>query len=114
MRRAAGILMIILGMTMMGFFLYAYYSGQGSYGPGFFFPILMIFSTVFIITGGVFCLRRKYWTVCFISSILFPCFAIFLWMWVIPYGLGLLSIPGGIISAIFVGLRRREWHDFSV
>jgi len=109
MRKAAGILMIILGMATIGFFVYGI---QPYYGLAF--NLLMIFSTVFIITGGVFCLRRKYWIVCFISSLLFPCFVILLWMWILPYGLGLFFIPGGIISAIFVGLRRREWHEFSV
>ena len=106
MRRVVGILMIILGMTAMGIFVHgiqAYY--------GLTFNLLMILSTVFIITGGVFCLRRKYWIVCFISSVLIPCFMISLWMWVIPAFLTLLFIGGGIISAIFVGLRKREWQE---
>jgi hypothetical protein len=107
MRRAAGILMIILGVTAMGIFVYGI---QAYYGLAF--NLLMIFSTVFVITGGVLCLRRKYWIVCFISSLLLPFFAFFLWTWVIPSVLGLFFIPGGIISAIFVGLRNREWQEF--
>jgi hypothetical protein len=109
MRRAAGILMVIFGMTAMGIFVYGI---QDYYGLAF--NLLMIFSTVFIITGGVFCLKRKYWIVCFISSLLLPCFVFLLWTWVIPSDLGLFFIGGGIISVIFVGLRRREWHEFSV
>lgn len=104
MRRAVGILMIISGMTAMGIFVHgiqAYY--------GLTFNLLMIFSAVFIITGGVFCLRRKYWIVCFISSLLLPCLVFLLWTWVIPSGLGLFFIAGGIISAIFVYRRKREW-----
>src|SRR4030043_993777 len=106
MRRVVGILMIISGMTAMGVFVYgirAYY--------GLTFNLLMIFSTVFIITGGVFCLRRKHWIVCFISSVLIPCFVILLWMWVIPAPLTLFFIGGGIISAIFVYRRNREWQE---
>jgi hypothetical protein len=106
MRRVVGILMIVLGMTAVGVFVYGI---QSYYGLPF--DLLMILSTVFIITGGVFCLRRKYWIACFISSLLLPCFVISLWVWIFPYGLGLFSIGGGIISAIFVYRRRREWQE---
>jgi hypothetical protein len=71
----------------------------------------MIFSTAFIITGGVFCLKRKYWIVCFISSLYLPYFVILLWFWVFPYGSGWFFIAGGIISAIFVYRRKREWSE---
>ena len=99
-------MMVILGMTTMGIFVYgiqAYYSLA--------LNLHMIFSTVFIITGGVFCLKKKYWIVCLISSLLLPCFLISLWSWFLPYGLGLFFIPGGIISLIFVCLRKSEWRQ---
>jgi hypothetical protein len=107
MRKVAGILMVIFGMTTMGIFVYGI---QAYYGLRF--NLLMISSTVFATVGGVFCLKRKYWIVCLIASVLFPCFVISLWMWVIPAFLTLLFIGGGIISAIFVGLRKREWEEF--
>ncbi|MDH4068046.1 MAG: hypothetical protein OEU97_03830 [Dehalococcoidia bacterium] len=106
MRIAAGILMMILSVVAMGIFVYgiqAYY--------GLTFDLLMILSTAFVTVGGVFCLRRKYWTTCFISSLLVPCFVFLLWIWVIPSDLCLLFIAGAIISAIFTGLRKREWQE---
>lgn len=106
MRRVVGILMIIFGMTTIGIFVYGI---QPYYGLTI--KLLMIFSTVFIITGGVFCLWRKYWTVCFISSLLLPCFVILLWGWFIYGFLSWFFIAGGIISAIFVGLRKNEWQE---
>ncbi|MGA8848936.1 MAG: hypothetical protein WB564_03830 [Dehalococcoidia bacterium] len=108
MRIAAGTLMIILGMTALGIFVYsipAHYSLA--------FNLLMFFSTIFIVTGGVLCLRRKYWIVCLISSLLLPCSVILLWFWIIPHGLGLFFIPGGILPLIFICLRKREWQESS-
>jgi len=106
MRRVVGILMIISGMTAMGIFVHGI---QAYYGLRLPFDLLMISSTVFVTVGGVFCLRRKYWIVCFISSVLFPCFVILLWMWVLPGGLSWSFIWGGIMSAIFVYRRNGEW-----
>jgi hypothetical protein len=107
MRRVVGILMIILGMTTMGILVYGI---QAYYGLRLPFDLLMISSTVFVTVGGVFCLRRKHWVVCLISTVLIPCFVILLWMWVIPGFLTLFFIGGGIIAAIFVYRRNREWQ----
>jgi hypothetical protein len=106
MRIAAGILMIVLGTAALGVFLYGV---QPYYGAEL--KLIVILTTVFVITGGVFCLRRTYWTICLISSLLVPCFVFLLWMWVIPSDLCLLFIAGAVISAILVGLRRREWQE---
>jgi hypothetical protein len=108
MRKAAGILMIILGVAAMGTFVY---SGiQARYHLHF--SVLMILLSVFVITGGVFCLRRKYWTVCFISSLLLAFSANLLWAWF--FGLLIyLFMAGGIIPLIFVCLRKREWQEGS-
>ena len=107
MRRAAGILMIIFGVTAMGIFVY----GGIQHHYRLAFNLLMSFLSVFVITGGVFCLRRKYWTVCFISSLLLSYSANLFW----AYFLGpliYLFIAGGIIPLIFVCLRKREWQEF--
>jgi hypothetical protein len=106
MRRAAGIIMIILGVTTMGIFVYR--GIQGYYHLAF--NLLMGFLYVFVITGGVFCLMRKYWTVCFISSLLLSYSANFLWAWFFgPFIY--LFMAGGIIPLIFVCLRKREWQE---
>jgi hypothetical protein len=111
MRRIAGILMVIFGMTAMGIFVYG--GIQGYYHLAF--RLIMSFLSVFVITGGVFCLRRKYWTVCFISSLLFSFSVSFFWVFLnLPiYGLAWLLLPGAIIPLIFVCLRKREWQEVS-
>ena len=107
MRKAAGVLMIVLGIATMGIFLYGvqpYYSAE--------LKLLVILTTVFVITGGVFCLKRKYWVICVISSVVLCCFSTMLSYVFFPYGLGLyLVVPGGFISLIFVCLRKREWQE---
>jgi hypothetical protein len=112
MRKVAGILMVIFGMTTISIFVCSIYRNPLYYSLHF--SLAMIFSTVFIITGGVFCLRKEYWIVCLISSVLFPCFVILLWSQ-IPYGafspLSMFFVPVGIISAVFVGLGKREWQE---
>jgi len=108
MRRAAGILMIIFGVTTMGIFVYG--GIQGYYRLAFI--LLMSFLAVFVITGGVFCLMRKYWTVCFISSLLLSYSANLLWAWFFGH-LIYLFMAGGIIPLIFVCLRKREWQEVS-
>jgi len=106
MRKAAGIIMIILGVTMMGIFVHR--GIQGYYHLTF--NLLMGFLHVFVITGGVFCLMRKYWTVCFISSLLLAFSANLLWALFFGH-LIYLFIAGGVIPLIFVCLRKREWQE---
>jgi hypothetical protein len=108
-RQAAGILMVFFGVTTMGFFVYGIRTQAYDYDLAF--NLLMIFSTIFTITGGVFCLKRKYWIVCLISSALLPYFATFFWLAIIPY-ISSLYFIGGIIPLIFVCLRRAEWLGF--
>jgi hypothetical protein len=72
MRTAAGILMVVLG-TIMGTFvaLVELTLGEGSmnYARFILFAIIPLAVAVFVITGGVFCLKRKYWKLCFTSSL---------------------------------------------
>ena len=107
MRRVAGIIMIIFGVTTMGIFVYG--GIQDYYHLPFI--LLMSFLSVFVITGGVFCFRRKYWTVCFISSLLLSYTANLYWAWLLG-PLIYLFMAGGIIPLIFVCLRKREWQEF--
>ncbi len=109
MRKAAGILMIALGITTMAVFAYGI---QPHYSLTL--NLLMAFSTVFVIVGGVFCLKRKFWVLCLVSSVVLCWFSIWLWWAFLPYALGIfLAIPGGFISLVFVCLRKGEWHELS-
>ena len=130
MRKAAGILMIILG-TIMGTFvaLAEVALGEGSMNYVR-FVLVAIIPAVFVITGGVFCLKRQYWKLCFTSSLVLLLLDLYLFLAFnfryIPLPLG--SYPanatffppsfldwvltlGGILPIIFVCLRRREWQE---
>ena len=96
MRIAAGILMIITAI----FWLFACAVSSAPLGGwetydnliDWLFLVFVLAWAAFIITGGVFCLQRKRWGLCLISSIL-------------------CLNPMGILSIIFVCLRKREWES---
>jgi hypothetical protein len=77
--------------------------------------------SVLFITGGVFCLRRKYWGLCLTSSVLLfvsmPPLSAYLveglqhlynflqqWLW-----MSLIAV--WILPVIFVSLRKSEWQE---
>ena len=107
MRRAAGILMITFGGIMTGILVYD--GIQVHYHLAFNLPMSSLY--VFVITGGFFCLRRKYWKVCFISSLLLIFFTPVFFPWLL--GLSFIFIVGGIIPLIFICLRKSEWQEIS-
>lgn len=129
MRKAAGILMMMYGVRAIVFLVYSLSEGFVTYH----FPwgLIVIIPAVFVITGGAFCLNRKYWRLCFASSLclllfmigdlnlLFPLpvvsapaqsippppIRLIFPVWVHVS----LSLPWGILPLIFVCLRRSEW-----
>jgi hypothetical protein len=112
MRKAAGILMIILAMSLAGVVVIA---GEGDIDIRAFdlwFSLFIIISAVFLVTGGVFCLSRKYWKLCFASASV----AIFVMIFgVVLFNFGLIPltlffIAMGILPIVFVCLRKREWQ----
>ena len=113
MRTAAGILLIVLGMVLLISFVYVLID-YGGYGPAV--DLLAIIASVFIVTGGVFCLMRKVWGLCFASALVAILFMIF---WLMGSRLAetwltwLISIVG-TLPIIFVCVRRREWQESQV
>jgi len=120
MRKAAGILMIIYGVITIGFFV----DFVGEWGFHHDYPLalgltVIIISAVFFITGGGFCLKRKYWKLCFASSLCLLLFIIFDVHSVFPAQHSLEPWPFisilfpllGIIPQIFICLRKREWEE---
>ena len=125
MRKAAGIMLIIYGAVL----LYVTIGGLISEArhirdPVFTILFMVIFfafivTGAFIIIGGVFCLKRKYWKLCFASALLAVLMMIFWW----PGIFGFLprasawwvwsSIIAGILPLIFVCIRKREWQEIS-
>ena len=136
MRIAAGTLMIILG-TITGTFV-AFVEVLLGWGDGSMnyacFILFAIIPAVFVIPGGVFCLKRKYWKLCFTSSLLLLFIDLYLFIAfnfyyrpTIPVNTYPIMIPdtsrflisfliwfvilGGILPIIFVCLRKREWQE---
>jgi hypothetical protein len=118
MRIAAGILMIAVGMALLvNFVPRLIEEGAGSFDLPF-VNLVVVISALFFVAGGVFCLRRRYWKVCFASSLLLLVLLAFLLLifWVLwsllyaPVWWMVVPIPVGILPIIFVCLRRRDWQ----
>jgi hypothetical protein len=130
MRKAAGILMIIYSVItivfMVGFLIYFFW-GSAPEGSPLVMGLAAIIAAVYIIRGGVFCLKRQSWGICFASSIVLLVFMILDLLIFVPFNpfwpdlpIGVvyfvvvpLSITLGILPQIFVCLRRSEWQENS-
>jgi hypothetical protein len=123
MRKAAGIILIIGGASWMlfyGFTLIGHLHLPYSALVGW---LLFVILGAFAFTGGVFCLKRQYWKLCFASALLAVAVMIFQiavrgdllrykilnasgwWIW--------SFIITGTLPIIFVSLRRSEWKEIS-
>jgi len=133
MRKAAGIILITLGVL----FLYLLIDVVVVFGISFFFighfyliaqavvaAFVLISSVVpaaFCITGGIFCLRRKYWRVCLASA----SFAVFSSVLNSVWGVSFLSnyistgwttwvmLVAEVIALIFILRTKKEWQEIS-
>jgi hypothetical protein len=119
MRIAAGILMIILAMVLPGIVSMV---GEGIMDIRTFdlwFSLFIIISGVLLVTGGVSCLKRRYWRLCFTAA-LFAIFVMILWFGL--FGVSLLFplpwpyvnwffIATGILPIVFIRLGRKEWRQ---
>jgi len=118
MRIAAGILMILFGVKTIGFLVKDLIDWVPLFGWGYVYHwmcLIAIISVVFIITGGFFCLKKKYWKLCLASSIVLLLSSMLLegWLGLPTYPTILLSIPLGFLPLIFVCLRESEWQKIS-
>jgi len=110
MRKAAGILMVILGLTIM--WRYVDVLGKADVYFELSLTLFVIISAVFVITGGLFCLKRKYWAVCLISSLFLNYLVLLICAFeIFPYVLNWFLAPVGIVPLIFTCLGRREWRE---
>jgi glucose-6-phosphate-specific signal transduction histidine kinase len=84
-----------------------------------FILIGLIVPAAFCVTGGIFCLRRKYWRVCLASA----SFAVFFLVWDLGGSLLSSNIPMGlipwvilvaeVIAVIFILRTKKEWQEIS-
>ena len=111
MRKAAGIMLIILGTYVLVVEIIPLIRGGIPFYPPDVLPIVL---GAFIATGGIFCIRKRYWGLCLASAIA-AVLTGYRWLiagegwtpeWVIMPILGTLPI-------IFVCGRRKEWKAVS-
>jgi hypothetical protein len=122
MRRAAGVLLIILGIFVVTWMII---------NDHFFLSLLIFWEIGFeqivwgglLVAGGVLCLRRGYWGLCLVSALL-PLLmniqavvAMYLrgrfympWRTYMPWRNWIL-LSGALIAAIFILLRKAEWSE---
>jgi hypothetical protein len=92
------------------------------------FRLLLFIPSAFIFPGGVFCLERKYWKLCFAAALLAFLIMIY-WIYAVTGGFSFplsaypssarvawyiwVPIITGTLPIIFVCIRKREWHEIS-
>ena len=124
MRIAAGIMLIIYGAGTLFVYVGALITHVSIFDFDPFaispFTILFMITAVFIVTGGVFCLTRKYWKLSLAAALLAVLMMIFLmpgifwsrgfplsapawWMWSL--------IITGALPIIFVCIKKRAWSE---
>ena len=122
MRKAAGIMLIILGVAALSLFIVNVsglitnpYEDFMQTPPDYVFIIIATLA-VFFIVGGVFCLKKRNWRLCFTSSLFLHFFMtvfifsnLFFFSWMLPLWLSL--IPVWILPLIFICLRKDEWSE---
>jgi hypothetical protein len=123
MRIAAGIILVILGVLdlrsliiLLRGLVITFSSIPVSAVPTI---LLVIVKAPFFITGGIFCLMRKYWRVCLAAA----SFAVLLSVWnlggpllssnilmsLIPW----VMLVATVIAVIFIVCRKKEWQEIS-
>ena len=136
MRKAAGVIMITLGVLFVcGLIILAILYIMVHFSilavviprPSFVFLLGLVVAAAFLITGGIFCLMRKYWRVCLASAsfavffvvfniVYFSAWSPFYWEWSWSYYIHTgwpiwVMLVGGVISVIFVLRTKKEWQE---
>ena len=124
MRIAAGILMILYGVKTIVLYGSSLFMNEWCFrGSNLDMFLISIIAAVFFTTCGAFCLKRKYWKICFASSI---CLLVFMFFDLLPTArvsdefLNIpswvvlpLLLPWAILPLIYVCLRKSEWQEIS-
>jgi len=112
MRQAAGITLMILGaLLLVGCVVLLIDYSINVHDPVF--DISFMICGAFFITGGVFCLKKKYWGLCLASALV----AIFIMIsWLIDSYTSLTWLDWiysilATLPIIFVSLRKSEWSE---
>lgn len=115
MRKAAGILMVAFAL----FLLITMISDLNRFGFSVYqlaFSLLLIIPAAFVFTGGVFCLTRRYWKVCYPSALIT---LLIMFVWLIGHAADSIWLAWvvsmvGTLPIIFVTLTKKEWQETQV
>jgi len=124
MRKAVGIILIIWGILgLIGLVLNL--TDSGIYLSLVFVILWRIGSGALLVTGGFFCLKKRYWGVCLASALLALSIGVFSAIDVLRYvphrtgqfwvgGISLTwgtgsMLLGAVLSTIFISITKREW-----
>ena len=123
MRIAAGIILIIVGVWGLRglIILLSELLTRISFIPLSVVPTMLwyIVPAAFYITGGIFCLRRKYWRVCLASASFAVLFAGFfavgslLSRYIFAGWIVWVTLVAAVTSVIFISRKREEWEEVS-
>jgi hypothetical protein len=116
MRKAAGVIMIIIGAIVLGMSIGSFWWVAWSINL---FAVFMLAWAIFAFIGGILCLMRRHWGVCLASAIAAVVFGLVgspLGFFIAPLG-GIVGFPlvlvVGIVSIVFISLRKKEWQEIS-
>jgi hypothetical protein len=126
MRKAAGIILIIVGVVLLVGMIIGVIALLAV--PSFTSAILPVVLGIawprivfcgLVVAGGVLCLKRRHWGVCLVSALIPLCF------WIEPaaatlagaeYSImwdGWIVVAGTLISTILITQTRKEWQEFA-
>jgi len=130
MRKAAGVILIISGIVGLVGLVMGLTGIYSHLLPYLHLILLRIVSIALLVTGGVFCLKRRYWGACLAAALL----ALFIGIsstidylrYIATHMLGPLSdgpvsmiwgtwilLLGAVISTVFIFVKKREWQEIS-
>ena len=127
MRKAAGIILIILGVLhVVGVILSmrviggSFIDSRSLLEAVWSFGYWSIVYAALFVTGGILCIVKRYWGLCLLSASLMLFFEIIpLVEDLLRYG-GLyrtlftwIVLPGALIATVFISVRKKEWQEFS-
>ena len=130
MRKAAGIILIILGVLhVVGWILSmrviggSFIDSRSLLEAVWSFGYWSIFYGALFVTGGILCIGKRYWGLCLLSASLMLSFEIIplvedfmrsggLYSLYRPLSIWIL-LPGALIATVFISVRKKEWQEFS-
>jgi len=126
MRKAAGIILIIVGVVVLVGMIIEVIGLMGDFDLRSAILSVLLASVspriIFcglLLAGGVLCLKRRHWGVCLVSALITLAF------WIIPAVAllaggdlsivwhGWIVVAGTLISTIFITRTRKEWQEIS-